>query len=494
MRKLFALLIALALALSCACFAGAEAAPVPLTFLTNINVDTEGYDGNSNPYVEYIEKCNNVDLTIISEATNYSQKVATILASNDLPDYILANTRDEALMWAKDGLLLPLDDYIAETENLKTAVSEAAWSLCTYGGATYCVPMERYDSTPYLSFVNRAVVEGLGVNMEDVKTLDDWYDLFYRMANEDGDKNGVNDTIPFTIMMGANTKMTDAYSMYAFLDCFGGALSEYTDDGELIPFYLTNGYKEWLKWMAKLYADGLVDVEYVTNTNQQFWEKAVSGKAGFFNAFWSIQNYTGLGGTRDELIPVLPALKADGTQAGLRYISPNRHYIVVTKDCKNPQAVIDLLDWAHSEEGGIFIHAGVEGLDYDVTDGKVVIRDDRRGKNWAWRFITLGVQKTDIDESLTPIFEQTWGTDGLDALAMSAEIGFYDNVVMTAPYFDELADYDVEAVAISFRDNAIMGKVDIDAEWDSYVANWRKAGGDKWIELYTEHYLTNFAN
>lgn len=490
MKKALAYLLALVLVLSLAPMAMAEE-PVELTFLTNVNVDTEGYDAGDNPYVEYIEKCNNVKLNVISEATNYSQKVATILASGDLPDYILTTNRDELMMWAQDGLLLPLDEYIDNTEYLKTSVSEAAWSLCTLDGATYAVPMERYDSTPYLSFVERSFVENLGVNMDEVKTLDDWYNLLYQFTHGDPDKNGVDDTIGMSLTLGGNTKMTDAYQLFSFLDCFDAAKAKYID-GELLPFYLTEEYKEFLKWMNKLYADGILDVEYITNTSQQFWEKATSGKVGFWTAFWSIQNYTGLGGVRENLIAVKPALRADGTQAGNRYIAPNRHYIVVTNDCENPQAVIDIMDWAHSEEGGVFVHAGLEGWDYDMVDGEVVVRDDRRGKNWAWRFITLGVQKTNIDESLTPIMAQTWGEDGLEALDMSAELGFYDDVVMTAPYFVDLADFDVEAVAIAFRDNAIMGKVDIDAEWDAYVKNWRKAGGDLWIELYTEYYEENF--
>lgn len=41
---------------------------VKLTFLCQINVDTEGYDVNDNPYINYLRDTLNIDIEIISES------------------------------------------------------------------------------------------------------------------------------------------------------------------------------------------------------------------------------------------------------------------------------------------------------------------------------------------------------------------------------------------------------------------------------------------
>ena len=59
---------------------------------------------------------------------------------------------------------------------------------------------------------------------------------------------------------------------------------------------------------------------------------------------------------------------------------------------------------------------------------------------------------------------------------------------MPAPPFPALADYDLQAQRDEFRDKAIIGTINIDTEWDSFVAKWKKSGGDEWIKLYTDWY------
>lgn len=188
-----------------------------------------------------------------------------------------------------------------------------------------------------------------------------------------------------------------------------------------------------------------------------------------------------------------PPLKADGTQARNKYGSPVRNYTAISKDCKHPEKVLEILDWGCSEEGGVFVFAGIEGLDYEKKGDKIEIKEERRGMNTSLRFILLGTQKPQID---TPLLEdllsQAFGEASLEFLKQSTEYGMFDEVDLIAPYFPELAMYDLEQPVYEFRDKAIMGTVDIDAEWDNYVSSWRKAGGDVKIRLMTEWYENEY--
>ncbi len=490
MKKLLALVLVLALMLPAMVLAGAEGAKTKLTFLTNVNVDTEGTDVNDNAYINYIRERNDLDITVISEATNYVQKLNTVMASGEYPDYFMVMSRNNLMMWAADGLLQPLDELISGTEYLPKMIKEEAWDLTKYDGQIYAIPMQRFDATPFMSFVRQDFVDNLGVNLADVKTLDDWYQLLHDFTYKDPDGNGIDDTFGITAYSGGDSVRGDNM-LNMFQDSFDCAKLAFID-GQVQPNYIQPGYKEWLKFMAKLYAEGILDPEYVTNTYQQVFEKTATGKYGFFSAFWSIQEFRSNGGKREDLIAVAPPLKADGTEAKYRYGSPCRHYIAVSKTCKDPEAVVKLMDWACSDEGAVYVHAGLEGLDFDMVDGKVTVRDDRRGKNWAWRYLELGIQKPLVDDQLYPILMQSWGERGMQDYEMSNKYGMYDEIDMKAPYFSELEDYDLNSMVLAFRDNAIMGKIDIDAEWDKYVESWKNAGGNVWIEKYTEYYNETF--
>jgi putative aldouronate transport system substrate-binding protein len=464
-----------------------SAEKVKLTFLANINVDTEGYDVNTNPYIQYIEERNNVDIDIINESdsAHYDTKMNTVMASGDLPDYMLVRKKDSLTRWAREGLIIPLDDYVKNTKYYFKDTDQLTWDICKVDGKIYGFPCLRYDKSPFVIFVRKDFVTNLGIDTNRLKTLDDYYKMLVAFVKNDPDKNGKDDTFG---IVGYDTDAPGP-GIFMFLDVFDGAEARFID-GEVRPFYLQEGYKNWLKFMNKLYREKILDPEYMTTMGQMLWEKAVSGKYGMFYWFWSIQEYRSIGGTRDDLIAIGPPEKVDGSgrASKLRYWGPVRHYISISKTCKNPQKVVDIMDWALSEEGGAFIHAGLEGMDYDLKDGKIAIKPERRGKNWAWRFLTVGVQKAKLDDQMQFILKQSWGERGLEHLKLSDKVGGYDEIVLKAPYFLELAKYDLDTKERIFRNKAIMGQIDIDKEWNNFIADWKKSGGNEWIRLYTEWY------
>src|SRR5688572_13490135 len=54
--------------------------PVKLVYFTSVNVDTEGYDVNDNPYINYIREKTGINIEIMSEGTGYQEKLNTIMA------------------------------------------------------------------------------------------------------------------------------------------------------------------------------------------------------------------------------------------------------------------------------------------------------------------------------------------------------------------------------------------------------------------------------
>jgi putative aldouronate transport system substrate-binding protein len=279
----------------------------------------------------------------------------------------------------------------------------------------------------------------------------------------------------------------DEYPLYIFLDSFNAGKAKVVN-GKVLPNYVLPEYKEWLKFMNRLYREGIMDQEYLVNTKPQMWEKIATGKVGAFYHFWSLQEFLGLKGKREDLVAMDPPLHPDGSKAGNLNQYPVRHWIAITKKAKNPQKIVDMMDWALSDEGGVFVHAGLQGMDYNIIDGKVQIKPERKGKSCHGALSPLEYRKTKI-EDLSRQLETIPGDNRLQHLHLATGWNF-DEITMLAPSFPELADYDLQSQRDEFRDKAIMGAINIDAEWDNFVAKWRKSGGDEWIRLHTQWYNT----
>lgn len=460
-----------------------------VTILTNLNVDTEGKDVNDNDYIHYIEDQNGIDIELINEpsSSNYPQKLNTVMASNEIPDAVMLmgdTQRSDLARLADEGFLLPLDDLIGDYPNLTANIKQAAWDVTKHNGSTYAVPFQRYDSSPYMTFMKREWLEALDINPEtDLVTIDDWYNVMKRFVEEDPDGNGEADTYALT-----STTSGTHFTNFTFLDSFGAAKAKYVD-GELLPNYILPEYKEWLKFMHKLYEEKLLDPNFIVDDPANLWDKVTSGKYGSFMWFWGLTEYQSLGYDRTELVAVKPPVHKDGSEAQYVYSSPDRHMMAITTDCEHPELLLKLWNWACSEEGGIFVYGGLEGKDYDITNGQIVVRDDRKGKNLGWRQLTLGVQLPKVDEEpIYSIMAQNFGEQGMDTLALSNECGGYNDLELYCPIFSELQKYDLTKPVQEFTDKAITGAIDIDAEWDNYVAKWRQAGGDEKIKLSTEWY------
>lgn len=466
--------------------------PVKLTFLCQVNVDTEGYDVNDNPYIKYLRETLNLDIEIISESSNYANKVNTVMASGDYPDYVQL-PKTLYFKYAQEGALLKLDDLLNETDypNLMAGIDEKYWNFSRVDGSIYAIPFVRYDTTPYLSYARKDWLDNLGIDPASLKTVDDYYNMLYAFTYNDPDGNGVDDTYGLSSNTGgtAMNSVAERYMGMLFIDAFDAAQFQ-VKDGKVIPNYITDGYKDYLKFLAKLYADGIIVPDYITKTQKQTEEEFVNGKFGVLNLFWSLSSHSAM---RENLYPLTPPQKVNGGgESKYVYATPVRHWIGITTACEYPEKILQMYDWAETDEGSIFVHAGVEGWDYDRVNGEVVIREDRVGKNWAWRFITLGHQKSKVDSQLLPILTQSWGDLAMEQLKLSEQYGTNDPLYVSAPEFSELSDYDFDTYVAGYRDEVVMGKKDVDATWDDFVAGWYQYGGNHWVELYTDWYNNSY--
>lgn len=144
-------------------------------------------------------------------------------------------------------------------------------------GEMVTVPSFKPDgSMPYKVMLYRGDwLEKLGVTQDQLPTtIDEFVDLMYRFAKEDPDGNGQDDTYGMSA-----TGIKALFGAYGVYDGFlGGTSYWYNQEGEILNPDVSDKAKSVVELLAKMYADGVIDPEFVTGT------EALSG------SYWAISN------------------------------------------------------------------------------------------------------------------------------------------------------------------------------------------------------------
>ena len=178
----------------------------------------------------------------------------------------------------------------------------------------------------------------------------------------DFDGNGVDDTIGMAV---------DSSLWYASRGLFSGfgAYPQYwvEKNGDLEWGGVSEENKAALQFMAGLYADGRMDVEWVVSSKDRF-QSVIDGKCGvFYGGFWTAsrcEDCCDLDPNAKWVSVELPTL------TGAPAMSPvkvhNYGWICINADCKNPEAVFKLAAstiycYINADLAGFYADAGSAG-------------------------------------------------------------------------------------------------------------------------------------
>lgn len=242
----------------------------------------------------------NVDIEVVYiEQANYSEILNTRLTGGSAPDVFLAQSAtmlntyyDQGVIktWTKEFFQENAPDVYnfivngAAYGDLAGDV-DAWWKAAMKDGEMIVIPSFKPDgSMPYKTMIYRGDwLDKLGVTEETLpKTVDDFVALMGRFATEDPDGNGKDDTYGCSI-----TAMKALFGAYGLGTGFSGSSSYWVNkDGVLVNGDVTDEAKEVVGILAKMYADKLIDPEFV------------AGKESVEGSYWAISHgmVTGLYG------------------------------------------------------------------------------------------------------------------------------------------------------------------------------------------------------
>lgn len=151
-------------------------------------------------------------------------------------------------------------------------------------------------------------------------------------------------------------------------------------------FNATNNFKDWLKWLNTMYNSKMIDKNAFITKNDQYRSLLSTGRVlAMIDGTWDIgESEAALrkAGMPERCYARLPIVKEKGIQDRSQIDCESYSWgISISKACKDPVRAIKFLDFFATDEGAKLLNWGIEGVHYDVVDGKRV-RKPEIAKKW----------------------------------------------------------------------------------------------------------------
>lgn len=333
-----------------------------LTGTISYPANTESDPNKRTIFKRLQEKTNvEIDWTAI-QADQWSDKISLEMANTkNMTDFIFSAgfSDNDLLKYAKQGVIIPLEEYIdAYMPNLQAVFEKYPEyrTMCTdTEGHIWALPWieqlgnekTAIQTIGNMSFINKKWLDFL--NLEVPTTVDEFEQVliaFRDHASEIQAEFGIDGSIiPMSCIVNDGDQ-DPSLIINGFGEGYGDADKArhiaVTNDKEVICSATQDGYKEGIEWLHKLYKEGLIDTESFTQEWSTYVAKGKSGRYGVCFS-WDVANIDNL----EDWVP-LPALTAD-----TRNITPqngsftsgfDRGRCVVTAVAENPALVCAWLD------------------------------------------------------------------------------------------------------------------------------------------------------
>ena len=354
-------------------------------------------DYNDNKMTTWLEEHGNFDLRITSiPSADFVTKInmaLTVGAVEELPDVIIGNNKSmlasSVMEWADAGSIIPLTEYYKDPKLAKNINESIERIGANYPSQLYMPDGEIYtfgnfnqsygDEYPAKTWIYKPWLDAL--NMDIPKTTEDFYKVLKAVSETDLNGNGKHDEIPYA---GAAATYTNyiPFLMNAFTYAGDGdGVYKIVEDGVVSSAVTTEEFKEGLKYIRQLFQEKLILNESLTMVKDQF-EVLVNTEEHtvFAFTFSSPSIITNVEDIASNYIAIEPLVGPEGVQyASYKQTAPDSR-MIITANCKNPEAAFKLGDLLSTEYIGITQRWGEQGVNWDYT------ADAKDAQNWECAF------------------------------------------------------------------------------------------------------------
>lgn len=316
-----------------------------------------------------------------ASGTEYPTKLTTALAAGEDYDLVYMLSGEFEKLHKLD-LFEPLSQRIKNSRILGNPayIDQSEWDrIRRDDGEIYGVfSAERSGRLP---LVRNDWMKRLG--LKDPSTLEDYYEVFKAFTFGDPDQNGEADTYGLTIK--------NIYDIQPFMGA-NGVYAGYAkdEDGNWYIPYATEEAEMIYDWLHRLYDEGLMDPNFITNSSSNCREMILSNRAGMM-VYWSgwIMLFDDKVKARNpltsfEMRGLAPPL--DKNKQGVLTRGQDGLWVMLSKS-KNKDKAFEWLEFYHSDKGSLINSLGIKDYDYTMEAGVYTLTET--GKDHAMDHGTL---------------------------------------------------------------------------------------------------------
>lgn len=349
-------------------------------------------DGLSNPDDPILKKLEQeTGVRLVPQNVTWDdagQKVQLWATNGQLPDVFAGDFVSTSFYgnWIEQGVIRALPDDLSPYPNLAEHMKMERAQAAGRNGKLYMIPRTTYGDISY-SVLDRNVVyrwdlaQKAGVTKEP-ETYEEFCDMIKKIIAADPEGKSVSG-------------MTQALPeiLGGFVYPYAGIIDKKwvaDENGQFVPSYFADrdALVKAMQFARDMYTDGVIEKDIALAKLETSKEKYLQGQSAAMVFAWA-----GPAGLETQIGQDYDALYGEGSflrdnRIAKLYPSDdgNKYYFVDTEawsesyisakvDDEKMAAICKLFDYLYSEEGQNLVYCGIEGEDYDVVDGKIVMKD-----------------------------------------------------------------------------------------------------------------------
>jgi len=452
----------------------------------------------------------NVDVKWTADMGQYESKLSMSIASGDLPELMRVDAKQFKQLVESDSLAdltEVYEKYASEETKRQFAVGNGiALKSGMVGDKLYALPNSASaigGAAGPLIWIRADWLKKL--NLPEPKTMQDVLAIARAFANDDPDDNGKKDTYGFSFDKGffesgvGNTGFFNSYHAYP-------RLWIKDENGQIVYGGIQPQMKQALQDLQQLYKDGAIDPEFIVKDGGKTIETIVAGKIGIMNGPHYFGQFIHQLKVREPNADWKPyaLMSIDGEPAKVGLQSPTLELYVVKKGYQHPEAIVKMFNYVYKMTVGA--DATKEKYDqfmYDPQDGSIQLwkfspvfsndntdvlfqqiidaveaNDPSLAKDTTARLVYDNAQKALNGEHALygwTLYYPSWKIF-FDIMSK----GLYVNTEFYGAPTPTMADKNatLQQLEMETFSKIIMGAASVD-EFDKFVENWKKLGGEQ---------------